>query len=84
MKINKVEVLVAKTEVKTNKENKEYFMANIITVPDGDAFAIMVRDMSLLPQLKPFSKVKVNLNLSSSQYGLRVDIVDILEVTGGI
>ena len=81
MKINKVDMLVAKIESKTSsKDNKEYAMVNLISIPEGDSFQIIEKDMTRITQLTPFTKIKVNLNLTSSQYGLKIDIDDILEI----
>lgn len=84
MKINKVDVLVTKIEVKENKDNQKYLMINLLDLGSGDNFDIISREIELLSQLKPMTKAKVNLNLSSNKYGLKLDLLEVLEVLGGI
>ncbi len=84
MKINKVDVLVTKIEVKENKDNQKYLMINLLDLGSGDNFDIISKEIELLSQLKPMTKAKVNLNLSSNKYGLKLDLVEVIEVLGGI
>ena len=84
MKINKVDVLVTKIEVKENKDNQKYLMINLLDLGTGDNFDIISKEIELLSQLKPMTKAKVNLNLSSNKYGLKLDLVEVIEVLGGI
>lgn len=84
MKINKVDVLVTKIEVKENKDNQKYLMINLLDLGTGDNFDIISKEIELLSQLKPMTKAKVNLNLSSNKYGLKLDLLEVLEVLGGI
>ncbi|WP_303007080.1 hypothetical protein [Romboutsia ilealis] len=84
MKINKVDVLVTKIEVKENKDNQKYLMINLLDLGSGDNFDIISKEIELLSQLKPMTKAKVNLNLSSNKYGLKLDLLEVLEVLGGI
>lgn len=84
MKINKVDVLVTKIEVKENKDNQKYLMINLLDLGTGDNFDIISKEIELLSQLKPMTKAKVNLNLSSNKYGLKLELLEVLEVLGGI
>ena len=84
MKINKIDMLCTKIEVKENKEGNKYLMISILDLVSGDNFDILSKDIELLSKLRPMTKVKVNLNLSSSKYGLKLEIADILEELGGI
>lgn len=84
MKINKVDVLVTKIEVKENKDNQKYLMINLLDLGSGDNFDIISKEIELLSQLKPMTKAKVNLNLSSNKYGLKLDLIEVIEVLGGI
>ena len=84
MKINKVDVLVTKIEVKENKDNQKYLMINLLDLGSGDNFDIISKEIELLSQLKPMTKAKVNLNLSSNKYGLKLELLEVLEVLGGI
>ena len=84
MKINKIDMLCTKIEVKENKEGNKYLMISLLDLVSGDNFDILSKDIELLSKLKPMTKVKVNLNLSSSKYGLKLEIADILEDLGSI
>ena len=84
MKINKIDMLCTKIEVKENKEGNKYLMISLLDLLSGDTFDILSKEIELLSKLKPMTKVKVNLNLSSSKYGLKLEIADFLEEIGGI
>ena len=84
MKINGIDMLCTKVEVKENKEGNKYLMISLLDLVSGDTFDILSKDIELLSKLKPMTKVKVNLNLSSSKYGLKLEIADILEDLGSI
>lgn len=84
MKINKIDMLCTKIEVKENKEGNKYLMISLLDLVSGDNFDIISKNIELLSELKPMTKVKVNLNLSSSKYGLKLDIEDVLEELGSI
>ena len=84
MKINGIDMLCTKVEVKENKESNKYLMISLLDLASGDNFDIISKNIELLSELKPMTKVKVNLNLSSSKYGLKLDIEDVLEELGSI
>lgn len=84
MKINKIDMLCTKIDVKENKEGNKYLMISLLDLLSGDTFDILSKEVELLSKLKPMTKVKVNLNLSSSKYGLKLEIADFLEELGGI
>lgn len=84
MKINKIDMLCTKIDVKENKEGNKYLMISLLDLVSGDTFDILSKEIELLSKLKPMTKVKVNLNLSSSKYGLKLEISDFLEELGTI
>ncbi|MBP3929894.1 MAG: hypothetical protein J6D47_10075 [Peptostreptococcaceae bacterium] len=84
MKINKIDMLCTKIEVKENKDKNKYLMITLLDLAGGDSFDIISKDIELLGKIRPMTKVKVNLNLSSSKYGLKLEIADILEELGSI
>lgn len=84
MRINKIDMLCTKIDVKENKEGNKYLMISLLDLLSGDTFDILSKEIELLSKLKPMTKVKVNLNLSSSKYGLKLEIADFLEELGGI
>lgn len=84
MRINKIDMLCTKIDVKENKEGNKYLMISLLDLVSGDTFDILSKDIELLSKLKPMTKVKCNLNLSSSKYGLKLEIADVLEDLGSI
>lgn len=84
MRINKIDMLCTKIDVKENKEGNKYLMISLLDLLSGDTFDILSKEIELLSKLKPMTKVKVNLNLSSSKYGLKLEIADFLEELGAI
>ncbi len=84
MKINKVDMLCTKVEVKENKEGNKYLMIGLLDLATGDSFDVISKEIELLSKLRPMTKVKLNLNLSSSKYGLKLEIAEVLEDLGNI
>lgn len=85
MKVNNVDVLVSSIEIKKNSNTKEdYISLGILTLDDGTNFTISEKDMNKLQLLKAMNKYKMNLIISSSQYGIRIGIDDIVKDLGGI
>lgn len=78
MLIENVEVMTIKVEEKENKEKEQYLILSLVTIKDGEVYNIVTKDMNYL-NLKPFSKQVVNLNLSSSKYGLNLKIVNMAQ-----
>lgn len=85
MKLSNIEVLVTKVEVKEKKESKEkYLMLSLLDLGAGDVFDIIEKDISYLSTIKAMQKYKIDLNLSSSKYGLRLELIEIKEDIGAI
>lgn len=85
MKVNNIDVLVSSLEVKKNSNTKEdYISLGILTLDDGTNFTISEKDMNKLPLLKAMNRYRMNLKVTSSQYGIRVSIEDIVKDLGNI
>lgn len=76
MKINNVMCLISSREEKINKNtNLPYWSIGIVTLDgDGTALNISVKEKDIAEKLKPMFKYNLNLNLSNSQYGMRVEL----------
>lgn len=76
MKINNVMCLVSSREEKVNKNtNLPYWSIGIVTLDgDGTALNISVKEKEIAEKLKPMFKYNLNLSLSNSQYGMRVEL----------
>ena len=85
MKINDVNILVNKLEIKEKKDSKEkYLMINFIDMQTGDLFEVVEKDLDYLSKIKQMQIYKVDLNLLSNKYGLKLEIDEIKEDKGGI
>ena len=85
MKINDVNILVNKLEIKEKKDSKEkYLMINFIDMQTGDLFEVVEKDLDYLSKIKQMQIYKVDLNLLSNKYGLKLEIDEIKEDKGAI
>lgn len=83
MKI-KGEFLVTKVELKKSKDDKAYMMVSLLDLNGGDLFEVLHKDIEDMQKLQTMNKQEITLNLVSSKYGLKLDIVKIGEITGSI
>ena len=85
MRINDVSILVNKLEIKEKKDSKEkYLMINFIDMQTGDLFEVVEKDLDYLSKIKQMQIYKVDLNLLSNKYGLKLEIDEIKEDKGAI
>lgn len=84
MKINKIDMLCSKVEIKKNSKGEAYLLIDLLDIVSGDAFNIISKDIELMSKLKPMTKYKVDLSLTSSKFGLKLDLNNIIEELGGI
>lgn len=84
MKLNNIDVLITKVEIKENKEGKGYLIISLLDLVSGDNFQIINKELELLGKLKPMTKFKIDFDLTSTKYGLKLDIDKIIEEKGNI
>lgn len=84
MKIKNLEVLCTKIEAKSNKEGQAYLLIDLLDIRSGDNFNLMSKNIELMQKLKSMTKYIVTLNLTSSRYGLRLDLEEVGEELGSI
>lgn len=82
MKID-AEVLLSKIQAKKNKEGGDYIAISFLDLGSGDNFDLISKEIELM-RLKPMTKYNVSLNLSSSKYGLRLELLEVGEELGSI
>lgn len=82
MRIN-AEVLLSKIQAKKNKEGADYIAISFLDLGSGDNFDLISKEIELM-RLKPMTKYNVSLNLSSSKYGLRLELLEVVDELGGI
>ena len=84
MKLNNVNVLCSKIELKQNKEGQAYLLIDLLDIATGDSFNLMSKNIELMKKLKAMNKYNVTLNLTSSRYGLKLDLEEVGDDLGGI
>ena len=84
MKLKNLEVLCTKIEAKSNKEGQAYLLIDLLDISSGDNFNLMSKNIKLMQKLKSMTKYIVTLNLTSSRYGLRLDLEEVGEELGSI
>ena len=84
MKINKAEVIITKSELKKNSKGEAYLSIDFLDMSSGDGFNVISKNIELMSKVKQMCKYVINLNLTSSKYGLRLEIVSIEEELGVI
>jgi hypothetical protein len=80
MLINKVPMLVTNTAMRKGQDNSDYCAIGVLSLDDGQKYDVTVRDPEVYFQLKPMTKVVLNLELTSSKYGLKLSIRDLIEI----
>lgn len=78
MLLKNIDMMVTKVELKEGKEKNQYLMINLVDIESGDMFEIIHRDIEAIEELTPFTKVRVNLNLTSGKYGLSLKLQEIV------
>lgn len=79
------EFLITKVDIKKKKDtNENYLMVSLLDLNSGDVFDIIHKSIEDMRNLTPMTKMNIELNLSSSKYGLALSINNIGEVTGNI
>ena len=85
MLVKNVDILVSSVEKKVNNNtNLPYLAIKILTLPDGDNFNVLERDTEKFGLYQAMEKYKVNLKITSNQYGISVAIENVLKDLGNI
>lgn len=84
MKIESIDVLVAKVELKKNAKSEAYLLIDFLDIESGDSFNVMSKEIELMQKLQPMTKYTISLSLTNSKFGLRLGIEEVEEVLGGI
>lgn len=77
MLLKDIKMMCIKVEPKQNKNNEDYLIITLADMNNGDTFNLIEKDMSYLSMLKPFAPYTVDLNLTSSKYGLSLKIENV-------
>lgn len=84
MLINKVSMLITNTAMRKGQDNTDYCAVGVLSLDDGQKYDITVREPELYFQLRPMTKVILNLELSNSKYGMKLSVKDVVEVGSSI
>ena len=85
MLVKNMDILISSIEEKINNNTKlPYLAIGIMTLDDGTNFNVLERDSEKFGMYKAMEKYKVNLKISSSQYGINVSIEEVLKDLGNI
>ena len=85
MLVKNVDILVSSVEEKVNNNTHlPYLAIKILSLPDGDNFNVLERDSEKFGMYKAMEKYKVDLKITSSQYGISVSIENVLKDLGNI
>ena len=85
MKLKNIDVLVTKVDVKEKKESKEkYLMISLLDIASGDVFELLEKDIEYLSKISSMQRYVVDLNLSSSKYGLKLGLLEVKDNKGAI
>ena len=85
MIVKNVDILVSSVEEKVNSNTHlPYLAIKILSLPDGDNFNVLERDAEKFGLYQPMEKYKVDLKITSNQYGISVAIENVLKDLGNI
>ena len=84
MKISKKDILVTSCDLGKNKQDQAYVNLQFIDMENGMSYQIISKDIDLMNKVKKMTKYKVDLELTSSKYGLKLDIPVVLEDLGAV
>lgn len=84
MKISKKDILVTSCDLGKNKQDQAYVNLQFIDMEDGISYQIISKDIDLMNKVKKMTKYKVDLELTSSKYGLKLNILSVLEELGTV
>lgn len=82
MRIN-AEALITKVEPKKSKEGADYLSISFLDLNSGDNFQVISKEIEYI-KLNVMTKYNIKLNLSSSKFGLKLDIEEVGEELGSI
>ena len=85
MLVKNVDILVSSVEEKVNNNTHlPYLAIKILSLPDGDSFSVLERDAEKFGLYQTMEKYKVDLKITSNQYGISVAIESVLKDLGNI
>lgn len=77
MLIKDIDMMCIKVEPKQNSKGEDYLIITLADMQTGDTFNLIEKDMSYLSSIQMFKQYKLDLNLSSTKYGLTLKMENI-------
>ena len=85
MLVKNMDILVSSIEEKVNNNTKlPYLAIGIMTLDDGTNFNVLERNTEKFGLYQPMEKYRVDLKITSNQYGISVAIENVLRDLGNI
>ena len=85
MKVQKKDLLVTGvTLTKSKKTNEPYLLISLMDFEDGSAYSLMEKNLEIMQKVVAGEKWKLNLKVSGTKYGVRLEITDYLEKVGQV
>ena len=85
MLVKNIDILVSSVEEKVNNNTKlPYLAIGVMTLDDGTNFNALERNTEKFGLYTPMEKYKVDLKITSNQYGISVAIESVLKDLGNI
>ena len=83
MFIKDVSILLTQIQARKSKNDSTYLAISFIDLSNGQSFDIISKEIEFM-KLQPMHKFKVDLELTSSKYGIQLKIDKVKEQLGGI
>lgn len=80
MIIDNIDMLVTNADLKKGQDNSDYCLVGLLSLDDGQKYDVIVRDPEKYFQLKPLTKITLNLQITNGKYGIKLYINDIVNI----
>lgn len=84
MKINNINALVTKVDLKKNTKGEAYLAIDFLDLESGDNFNVISKDIELMSKIQMMNKYTIDFNLISNKYGLKLELLEVSKSLGGI
>lgn len=84
MRINNVNILASKVELKKNSKGEAYLNIEFLDIATGGNFNVITKEIEFMSKIQMMNKYTASFDLSSSKYGLKLDLIEVSKSLGGI
>ena len=82
--LSRNKMLVTNMSIKETKDHVKYAAVGLLSLDDGQKFDVSIRDESVYSRLEPMNMYEMVLQLSNSQYGMRLAVNEVTGSEGSI